>query len=78
MAVNRRRYTPEPADEIIVKDGHLTIKLKRLEDCWLAEIESEFEGKIFSGPVTEMSELIVNNSMVNAFISTTNLGELNG
>ena len=78
MEPNYWSHIPEPADEIFVKDGHLRIRLHRLHNSWFAEIESEFEGRIFSGPVTEMSDLIINNSMVDTFMSQGNDGESNG
>ena len=46
------------ADEITVRDGHLRISLVRLEDGWHAHVESDIEGKIFDGRVTELSELL--------------------
>ncbi len=49
---------PESADEIVVHDGHLTIRLLKVEDGWRASVESSIEGKIFEGPVAEMSDLI--------------------
>ena len=39
------------ADEIMVRDGHLRIRLLRMEDGWHAEIVSEIEGPIFEGHV---------------------------
>jgi hypothetical protein len=50
-----RRIAPS---QIIVHDGHLTIHLDQLEDGWYARIESEIEGKIFEGHVTELSDLL--------------------
>ncbi|MBI68245.1 MAG: hypothetical protein CL777_05825 [Chloroflexi bacterium] len=73
-----RRNIPAPTDEILVKDGHLTIRLVRLEDSWYANIESAIEGKIFSGPVTEMSELIVSNSDISSLINPDEMGDMNG
>lgn len=49
---------PEAADEIVVRDGHLTIKLRKLDDGWRALVESELEGRIFDGCVTELSDLL--------------------
>ena len=46
------------ADEITVKDGHLRIRLLRVEDGWHARIVSDIEGPIFEGHVTELSELL--------------------
>ena len=73
-----RRNIPAPTDEILVKDGQLTIRLVRLEDSWYANIESAIEGKIFSGPVTEMSELIVSNSAISSLINPDEMGDMNG
>ena len=53
--MNKRRIAP---DEITVHDGHLTIKLHQMETGWYAIVESEIEGKIFEGRVTELSELL--------------------
>lgn len=53
--MNQRRIAP---DEITVQDGHLTIKLHQMETGWYAIVESEIEGKIFEGRVTELSELL--------------------
>ena len=55
---------PESADEIIVHDGHLTIRLLKVDDGWRALIESSIEGKIFEGPVAEMSDLIAGHATV--------------
>ena len=44
--------------EITVRDGHLTILLGRLEDGWFARVESDIEGAIFEGRITELSELL--------------------
>ena len=55
---------PEAADEIVVRDGHLTIKLFKLADGWYAQVESAIEGKIFEGRVTEMSGLLAGHPMV--------------
>ena len=49
---------PESPDEIVVRDGHLTIKLFKLDGGWYAQVESSLEGKIFEGRVTEMSGLL--------------------
>lgn len=49
---------PQAADEIVVKDGHLTINLYKLSDGWSARIESAYEGRVFEGRVTEMSDLL--------------------
>ena len=46
------------ADEITVRDGHLRIDLVRMEDGWHAQIVSDFEGLIFKGHVTELSDLL--------------------
>ncbi len=53
--MNQRRIAP---DEITVQDGHLTIKLHQMETGWYAIVESEIEGKIFEGRVTELSDLL--------------------
>ena len=45
-------------DEITVRDGHLSIRLGQLADGWYAVVESDIEGKIFEGRVTELSELL--------------------
>ena len=55
---------PEAADEIVVRDGHLTIKLFKLADGWYAQVESAIEGRIFEGRVTEMSGLLAGHPMV--------------
>ena len=47
------------ADEITVRDGDQCISLVRLEDGWHFRVESDIEGKIFDGRVTELSELLV-------------------
>lgn len=49
---------PEAADEIVVRDGHLTINLYKLSDGWSARIESAYEGRVFEGRVTELSDLL--------------------
>ena len=59
---------PEAADEIVVRDGHLTIKLFKLADGWYAQVESAIEGKIFEGRVTEMSGLLAGNPMVSGLV----------
>jgi hypothetical protein len=53
--MNQRRIAP---DEITVQDGHLTIKLNQMQTGWYAVVESEIEGKIFEGRVTELSDLL--------------------
>lgn len=55
---------PEAADEIVVRDGHLTIKLFKLADGWYAQVDSAIEGKIFEGRVTEMSGLLAGHSII--------------
>lgn len=57
--MNRRRIAP---DEITVQDGHLTIKLHQMETGWYAIVESEIEGKIFEGRVTELSDLLAGHA----------------
>ena len=59
---------PEAADEIVVRDGHLTIKLFKLVDGWYAQVESSIEGKIFEGRVTEMSGLLAGHPMVSGLV----------
>ena len=59
---------PEAADEIVVRDGHLTIKLFKLADGWYAQVESAIEGKIFEGRVTEMSGLLAGHPMVSGLV----------
>jgi hypothetical protein len=54
----RRNIAPS---EITVRDGHLTIKLAQMETGWYAIVESEYEGKIFEGRVTELSDLLAGN-----------------
>jgi hypothetical protein len=44
--------------EITVRDGHLTINLAQLDDGWFAQVESDLEGRIFEGRITELSELL--------------------
>lgn len=41
-----------------MQDGHLTMKLTQVEDGWYAIVESIYEGKIFEGRVTELSDLL--------------------
>ena len=57
---------PEAADEIVVRDGHLTINLYKLSDGWYALIESAYEGRVFEGRVTEMSGLLAGHPAVAA------------
>ncbi len=57
---------PEAADEIVVRDGHLTINLYKLRDGWHALIESAYEGRVFEGKVTEMSGLLAGHPAVAA------------
>lgn len=57
---------PEAADEIVVRDGHLTINLYKLSDGWYALIESAYEGRVFEGRVTEMSGLLAGHPAVTA------------
>ena len=78
MVPRRQGNIPEPLDEITVKDGHLTIKLVRLKDSWYADIESNIEGKIFSGRVSEMSELLVSSLPVDAFTLPGAFGDTDG
>ena len=59
---------PESADEIVVHDGHLTIRLLKVEDGWRANVESSIEGKIFEGPVAEMSDLLAGHYAVNSVV----------
>lgn len=47
--------------EITVQDGHLTIKLSQMDTGWYAIMESIYEGKIFEGRVTELSDLLAGN-----------------
>jgi len=51
----RKSIAPQ---EITVQDGHLTMKLTQVEDGWYAIVESIYEGKIFEGRVTELSDLL--------------------
>ena len=57
--MNDRRIAPS---EITVRDGHLTIRLWQLEDGWYAMVESEIEGRIFDGRITELSELLAGHA----------------
>ena len=54
----RRSIAPK---EITVKDGHLNMKLSQMETGWYAIVESDYEGKIFEGRVTELSDLLAGN-----------------
>jgi hypothetical protein len=54
----RRSIAPK---EITVQDGHLTMKLSQMETGWYAIVESTYEGKIFEGRVTELSDLLAGN-----------------
>jgi hypothetical protein len=54
----RKSIAPQ---EITVQDGHLTMKLTQVEDGWYAIVESIYEGKIFEGRVTELSDLLAGN-----------------
>ena len=65
---------PESADELVVHDGHLTIRLIKLEDGWRANVESSIEGKIFEGPVAEMSDLLAGQSTVSDITEQDNEG----
>ena len=56
--VPRRSIAPK---EITVQDGHLTMKLSQMETGWYAIVESVYEGKIFEGRVTELSDLLAGN-----------------
>jgi hypothetical protein len=60
MSENTHRRSIAPS-EITVRDGHLTIKLTQMETGWYAIMESEYEGKIFEGRVTELSDLLAGN-----------------
>ena len=44
--------------EISVQDGHLHIRLERMENGWYATVESDIEGAVFQGHVTELSDLL--------------------
>ena len=57
------------ADEIMVRDGHLRIRLIRLDDGWHARITSDLEGPIFEGHVTELSELLVGHPIAASAVS---------
>ena len=59
---------PEAADEIVVHDGHLTIRLGKLVDGWYAQVESAIEGKIFEGRVTEMSGLLAGHPLISSVV----------
>ena len=60
---------PESLDEIVVvRDGHLTIKLFKLDGGWYAQVESSLEGKIFEGRVTEMSGLLAGHPLVSTLM----------
>jgi hypothetical protein len=54
----RRSIAPK---EITVQDGHLTMRLSQMETGWYAIVESAYEGKIFEGRVTELSDLLAGN-----------------
>jgi hypothetical protein len=54
----RKSIAPQ---EITVQDGHLSMKLTQVEDGWYAIVESIYEGKIFEGRVTELSDLLAGN-----------------
>ena len=56
--IPRRSIAPQ---EITVQDGHLTMKLPQMETGWYAIVESAYEGKIFEGRVTELSDLLAGN-----------------
>ncbi len=56
--IPRRSIAPQ---EITVQDGHLTMKLSQMETGWYAIVESAYEGKIFEGRVTELSDLLAGN-----------------
>lgn len=60
MAADKPRRSIAP-NEITVHDGHLTMRLNQISDGWYAVIESAYEGKIFEGHVTEVSELLAGN-----------------
>ena len=47
-----------------MQDGHLTMKLTQVDDGWYAIVESAYEGKIFEGRVTELSDLLVGNMRI--------------
>ncbi|MDA0798947.1 MAG: hypothetical protein O2826_12830 [Chloroflexi bacterium] len=56
--IPRRSIAPQ---EITVQDGHLTMKLSQMETGWYAIVESAYEGNIFEGRVTELSDLLAGN-----------------
>ena len=58
------------ADEITVRDGHLRIRLLRMEDGWHAQIVSDIEGPIFEGHVTELSELLAGHPIAASAVGT--------
>ena len=58
------------ADEITVKDGHLRIRLLRMEDGWHARITSDIEGPIFEGLVTELSDLLAGHPVAASAVSS--------
>ncbi len=58
------------ADEITVRDGHLQIRLIRLEDGWHARIVSDLEGPIFEGHVTELSDLLAGHPAAASAVSS--------
>ena len=60
MAERQPRRSIAP-NEITVQDGHLTMRLNQVDDGWYAIVESAYEGKIFEGHVTEISELLAGN-----------------
>ena len=57
------------ADEITVRDGHLRIRLIRMENGWHARIDSDLEGHIFEGHVTELSDLLAGHPAAAAALS---------
>ena len=58
------------ADEITVRDGHLRIRLLRMQDGWHAEIFSDIEGPVFEGHVTELSELLAGHPVAASAVSS--------
>jgi hypothetical protein len=58
---NKRPRKSIAPEEITVQDGHLTMKLTQVDDGWYAIVESAYEGKIFEGRVTELSDLLAGN-----------------
>lgn len=60
MTEDKPRRSIAPS-EITVQDGHLTMKLSQMETGWYAIVESAYEGKIFEGRVTELSDLLAGN-----------------